>query len=58
MCVILLIEETNPMEKKLEDLEKSIKTHYRIYGYEKQGYLKEILDKFFGTTFKIFDEDE
>lgn len=46
------------MEKKLEDLEKSIKTHYRIYGYEKQGYLKEILDKFFGTTFKIFDEDE
>jgi len=42
------------IEKFIEEIRKQ----YRIYGYEKQHYLKEILEEFTGEKFKIFNEEQ
>jgi len=39
-----------------EELKEEIKRHYKFYGYEKQGYLKEILEKNLGCKFKLDGE--
>jgi len=40
-------------EKREDELKEQIQKHYDIYGYEKQNYLKEILEDFFNTKFEI-----
>jgi len=34
---------------------ETIRGHYRVYGYEKQRYLKELLQVIYSTKFEIFD---
>lgn len=41
----------------IAELRNKIKDHYKTMGWEKQHYLKDLLDDFFGEKFKIHDED-
>ncbi len=48
------------MEKNLNDLNDlkiDIRRHYKLCGYEKQHYLKELLEKFLDTEFSVDEED-
>ncbi len=40
-------------EQREEKLLEEISKHYYIYGYEKQHYLQEILEKYFNTKIEI-----
>lgn len=46
----------NPTKLSKEWLRKEVQLQYKIYGYEKQHYLKEILENFFNTKFKLDGE--
>lgn len=39
-------------------LKIDLRNHYNTYGYEKQHYLKEILEEYFDIKLKIFNKTE
>lgn len=50
---MLIMKNLKDIRNAVEDIEKAIGTHYKLFGYEKQYYLKELLEAFFETKFEV-----